>query len=106
MLININKYLLIITLILLSYIARGEESTTDHQQHHLDNTYPVNDRQWSIPSIPSIRLTNYINPSSNGYPHNYSFTSYANYSKETDNDGASFNKSYSSFWGDDDDTRV
>jgi len=87
-----------------SYLARDEEDTTaDHQQlHHLADPYPVDDRQWSIPSI---RLANHIPSSNNGHcPLNDSFTSYADFSEYTDDDGASLDESYYSFLGDDDDT--
>ena len=71
LLININKCLLIITL--LSYLARGEESTADHQQYHLANPYHVDDQQ---SPTPSICLANHVNPSSNGYPLKNNFTSF------------------------------
>jgi len=68
---------------------------------HLQQTYPVDDRQWSIPSI---RMAKHINLSSNNLSA-YNHGSYASFSEYTDDDG-SLDESYYSFLGDDDDASL
>ena len=64
---------------------------------HLQQPYPVDEREWSIPSI---RLANHVNLSSNNLL-NYSHGSYTDFSEYTDDD-----ESYYSFLGDDDDASL
>jgi hypothetical protein len=63
----------------------------------LSAAYPVDDRQWSIPSI---RLANHVESSSR---HLYRGQSSGNFSEYTDEEGMSLDESYYSFLATDDD---
>jgi len=82
-----------------------QEASVGHSaaavDQHLQQTYPVDDRQWSIPSI---RMAKHINLSSNNLSA-YNHGSYASFSEYTDDDG-SLDESYYSFLGDDDDASL
>jgi len=67
------------------------------QSPSLSAAYPVDDRQWSIPSI---RLANHVESSSR---HLYRGQSSGNFSEYTDEEGMSVDESYYSFLATDDD---
>ena len=77
-----------------------EGNAQNQHQYFLHHTYPVEDRQFSIPSI---RLANHVNQSSM-HPSD-SMADFSVFSEYTyDDDGASIDESYYSFLADDDDT--